>query len=304
MAKFRNSSAALVDVNVSAAPNTSLAVHDRAIGDIIRRVNNLSSEQIDSILTHQKEKGLRFGEAAIALGLATEKDVLFALSQQFHYHYSPNEQLHNVSDELVVAKTPFSRQAEAFRAIRSQLMMRLFNGNGPRCALAVVSPDSGDGKTFFSANLAVALSQLGGRTLLVDADLRGPRQHAVFGIENTSGLSGILSGRAEANVIQQVRDLPSLYVLPVGNVPPNPLELFERPAFSLLISELTSKFDYLLVDTPAAIYGADAGVVAAKCGAALVVARKGTSRFSALQDLVAYLSESPARLAGVIMNEY
>ncbi len=77
-------------------------------------------------------------------------------------------------------------------------------------------------------------------------------------------------------MIQQVPDLPSLFVLPVGNVPPNPLELFERPAFGLLISELMSKFDHVVVDTPAAVYGADAGVIAAKCGAALVVARKGT----------------------------
>ena len=168
----------------------------------------------------------------------------------------------------------------------------------------MVSPDSGDGKTFFTANLAVALSQIGGRTLLVDADLRGPRQHNLFGIENSSGLSGVLSGRAEANVIHQVRDLPSLYVMPVGNVPPNPLELFERPAFGLLINELVSKFDHVIVDSPAAVYGADASVIAAKCGAALVVARKNTSRVKALQDLVVTLSEGPARLAGVIMNEY
>ncbi len=304
MAKFRNSSTAPLDGNVNVAVGTSVALHDRSIGDIISQTKNLTAEQVETILLYQREKGVRFGEAAIALGLATDRDVLFALSQQFHYPYSPDENLRKFSDELVVANKPFSQQAEAFRAIRSQLMKRLYSGDSARCALAVVSPDSGDGKTFFSANLAVALSQLGGRTLLVDADLRGPRQHGLFGIENNSGLSGVLSGRAEANVIQQVRDLPSLYVLPVGNVPPNPLELFERPAFGLLISELMSKFDYVVVDTPAAVYGADAGVIAAKCGAALVVARRGTSRLSALQDLVSSISESPAKLAGVIMNEY
>jgi protein-tyrosine kinase len=74
-------------------------------------------------------------------------------------------------------------QAESFRAMRSQLMMRLFpEGHEPAPRLAVVSPDTGDGKTFFAANLAVTLAQLGGRTLLVDADMRGPRQHEVFGI--------------------------------------------------------------------------------------------------------------------------
>ena len=304
MAKFRDSSHAPLDASVNVDLGTALAVRDRSIGDIIRQTKNLTVEQVETVLLYQREKGVRFGEAAIALGLVSDRDVLFALSQQFHYPYSPEEQLRKFSDELVVANKPFSQQAEAFRAIRSQLMLRLFSGDSLRRALAVVSPDSGDGKTFFSANLAVALSQLGGRTLLVDADLRGPRQHGLFGIENNTGLSGVLSGRAEANVIQQVRDLPSLYVLPVGNIPPNPLELFERPAFGLLINELTSKFDYVVVDTPAAVYGADASVIAAKCGSALVVARQGTSRMSALQDLVSTLSESSAKLAGVIMNEY
>ena len=138
----------------------------------------------------------------------------------------------------------------------------------------------------------------------MDGDWRGPRQHKIFGLGNSSGLSGILAGRAERSVIQQVRDLPSLFVLPVGTVPPNPLELLERPAFGLLLRELSTKFDYLVVDTSAAAFGSDSSVIAAKCGAALAIARKGTSRLGALQDLVATLSETPAKLAGVIMNEF
>jgi protein-tyrosine kinase len=126
----------------------------------------------------------------------------------------------------------------------------------------------------------------------------------VFGIENTSGLSGILSGRSETKVIQQVVGVSNLFVLPVGVTPPNPLELVERPAFGLLMRELVSKFDHVVVDTPAAVYGSDAFVVAARCGAALVIARKNESRIGALQDMVSMLSESPAKMAGVIMNEY
>ena len=113
-------------------------------------------------------------------------------------------------------------QAESFRAIRSQIMMRLFNEGQERRAIAVVSPDSGDGKTFFAANLAVTLAQLGGRTLLVDADMRGPRQHAVFGVDNSAGLSGILSGRAEAKVIQQVSGRAQPVCAAGGHHPPEP----------------------------------------------------------------------------------
>jgi protein-tyrosine kinase len=300
MARFRDSQIVGDLGQVTEGPG---AVHDRSIGTILRDAKDLSAEQVDKILAYQRDHNLRFGEAAIALGLATEDDVLFALSQQFHYPYS-SEDTRELNPELVTATRPFSQQAEAFRAIRSQLMMRVFAPDGPRRALAVVSPESGDGKTFFSANTAVALSQLGGRTLLVDADMRGPRQHEVFGINASSGLSGLLSGRAESNVIVQVPDLPSLFVLPVGITPPNPLELVERPAFGLLIRELLQKFDHVVIDSPAAVFGTDAAVIAARAGAALVIARKGRSRMGALQDLVAMLSETPAKMAGVIMNEY
>lgn len=284
-------------------PATTDRATDRAIGALIAEQRELSPDQIERILAYQRERGLRFGEAAIALGFASTDDVLYALSQQFHYPYAAEEQ-RRASPELIALNQPFSAQAEAFRAVRSQLTMRLASEVGERRAIAVVSPEGQDGKTFFAANLAITLAQLGGRTLVVDADLRGPRQHEVFGIDNTVGLSGVLSGRTEAKVIQPVTGVSNLYVLPVGITPPNPLELVERPAFALLMRELLSKFEHVVVDTPAAIYGSDAAVIAARCGAALVIARQGRSRMSELQDLVATLSEGPARLAGVVMNEF
>ena len=306
MAQFRDSRVqSAQDIDNDSVYNTddTPAVADRSIGSIIGETRNLSVDQVEKILQYQRAKGIRFGEAAIALGYANADDVLFALSQQFHYPYAAESQ-RKANPELVALNQPFGVQAESFRAIRSQVMMRLFNESQQRVAIAVVSPEAGDGKSFFSANLAITLAQLGGRTLLVDADLRGPRQHAVFGIENRAGLSGILSGRAEAKVIQQVTGVPSLFVLPVGITPPNPLELVERPAFGLLMRELLSKFDHVVVDTPAAQYGSDAAVIAARCGAALVVARKNKARINTLQDLVSNIGESPARLAGVVFNEY
>ncbi|MBP6902241.1 MAG: polysaccharide biosynthesis tyrosine autokinase [Burkholderiaceae bacterium] len=283
--------------------NQDTNVADRSIGSILADLRHLSADQVEKIVRHQRDKGVRFGEAAVALGFASNDDVLFALSQQFHYPYAPEER-RKASPELAALNQPFGVQAESFRAIRSQIMMRLYNEGQERRAIAVVSPESGDGKTFFAANLAVVLAQLGGRTLLVDADLRHPRQHDVFGLDNKAGLSGILSGRAEAKVIQQVPGVPSLFVLPVGITPPNPLELVERPAFGLLMRELLSKFDHVVVDTPAACYGSDSAVIAARCGAALVVARKNQGRVAALQDLVANLAETPAAVAGVVFNEF
>ena len=278
-------------------------VTGRSIGSLIAETRHLTADQVEQILQHQRDRGIRFGEAAVALGFASNDDVMFALAQQFHYPYAAEERRAS-NPELVVLNKPFGVQAESFRAIRSQIMMRLYNEGQPRRALSVVSPQSGDGKTFFAANLAVVLAQLGGRTLLLDADMRGPRQHEVFGLDNKAGLSGILSGRTESRIIQQVSGVPSLFVLPVGITPPNPLELVERPAFGLLLRELMVKFDHVVVDTPAACYGTDSLVIAARCGAALVVARKNKGRVAQLQEVVSNLGQTPAALAGVVFNEF
>ncbi len=306
MAKFRDTLTDVSKVNAmlpSAGSKPQDPVLDRSIGEIIRETRDLTAEQVEEVLKYQKAHGVRFGEAAVALGYATADDVLYALAQQFHYPYAAKDK-RTANPELVALNQPFSHQAETFRAIRSQLTMRLGHDRTSRCAIAVVSPNSGDGKTFLCANLAVTLAQLGGRTLLVDADMRGPRQHEVFGIEVHSGLSGILSGRSEAQVVQQVPGVDNLFILPVGITPPNPLELVERPAFSLLMRELCLKFDHVIVDTPAAIYGADASVIASQCGNALVVARKDVSRVDALNGLASSVAASSAKLLGVIVNEF
>ena len=279
-------------------------VVDQSIGSLIRQVRKLNDAQLERILQYQREQHVRFGEAAIALKLATSDDVLWALSQQFHYPYLTQKLAQQLDAELVAAIDPFCAQSEALRDVRSQLLMGVLAPEEPHGALAVLSPNTGDGKTFFAANLAVVFSQLGGRTLLVDGDMRTPRLHRLFGVPNRTGLSNILVGRADTDAIHALPALPGLYVLPVGTLPPNPLELVQRPAFGLLMQELCSKFDHVLVDTPAASHGADARVLAARCGAALIMGRRHSSRLDALASLVDHLAKGPVRLAGVVLNEY
>lgn len=276
---------------------------EKSIGDIIRETNNLSAEQVETILAYQREHQVKFGEAAVALGLANNDEVLWALAQQFHYPYA-NQTSARLHEELVVANKPFSDQSEIFRGMRGYLTSTVFNQHDQRAALAVVSAEPGDGKTFFVANMAVALSQLGGRTLLIDADMRSPRMHEIFDVENKIGLSGVLSGRAGGKVLRKVAGLPSLYVLPVGTVPPNPLELLQRPAFGMLLKELSQKFDHVIVDTPSASSGVDARVIAASCGAMLVIARKNKTRTDALNLLLGPLNRGATKLVGVVMNEH
>jgi len=278
-------------------------VLDRSIGSFLRQLRQLTDQQIDQIIAHQRTHQMRFGEAAIALRMASRDDVLWALSQQFHYPYAPGEGA-GFNPELVAAIDPFNVQTEAMRGIRSQLMLGPLSPERPRRALAVLSPNVGDGKSFFAANLAIVFSQLGAKTLLVDADMRTPRQHELFRVSNEAGLSGILSGRAESNVIHMVRDLPSLFVLPVGTLPPNPLELLQRQAFSLLLKELLNKFDHVIVDTPSSTHGADSRVAAAQCGVAMVIGRRSKSRMRDVHSLIAELGRGPANCAGVVINDH
>lgn len=277
-------------------------VLDRSIGDFLRRARKLSDAQIEQIVEHQRKRRIRFGEAAVALKLATPDEVLWALSQQFHYPYALDHS-REFNDELVVAIEPFGPQAEVFREIRSQLMMGVLAPEQRRNALAIVSCDAGDGKSFFAANMAIAFSQLGGRTLVIDADMRTPRQHELFRVPNEVGLSNVLSNRGDSTLMHRVPELPSLHVLPVGTVPPNPLELLQRPAFGLLMQELMGKFDHIVIDTPAASSGADARVIAARCGAALLLGRRGRTRMRAIGPLLHSL-QSVTCVAGVTMNDY
>ena len=273
------------------------------IGELLSEACKLGEPQIQQILAYQRKTGMRFGEAAVALRLVERKDVLEALYQQFQY--TPGFARQHGRTELVTAADRFGEQAEAFRELRSRLLIEVMR-DGPRCALAILSPDAGDGKTYLAANLAVSFSQLGERTLLIDADVRTPRQHHVLGVKpNGVGLSSVLAGFSDAAaLVHEVPGLPHLYFVPAGPIPPNPVELMQRPRFGQLVRGLLEEFDHVIVDTPAAVRGPDARVIAARCGAALVVARKSRSRLAPLEGLLSALARGPAQIAGVVMNEH
>jgi protein-tyrosine kinase len=275
----------------------------RPLGRILAERAGLSVAQREQIALHAGQRRLRYGDAAVHLGLASADQVLAALAEQYGYPMAPRGES-GYGRELVMLAQPFSRQAEALRAIRNRLTRDAGRGDRTAQAIAVVSPGRRDGKTFLAANLAVALAQRGGRTVVVDADLRGPRLHELFELEAGSGLAGVLAGRADLQALRPVAGVPGLSVLPAGQVPPNPLELIERPAFAQLLGTLQARFDHVIVDTPAATWGADPFAVADRCQAALLVARRDRVTMAALQTLVATLGEGPARLAGMVVNEF
>lgn len=264
----------------------------------------LSAEDAERILLLQKEKNLRFGDAAVALGILTESDIQFALSRQFSYPYlRAADQKQPLSAELVAAYQPFSSCVDQMRAIRSQLMLRWFDKAEQRQALAVVGTGRSEGRSYMAANLAVVFSQLGERTLLIDADLRRPRQHELFKLDNAFGLSTVLSERSRDEAIVRITDLVGLFVLPSGPTPPNPLELLSRPIFDDFIQRARSTFDVVIIDTSSLSEGEDGAMVAIRAGAAIVLAQAAQTRVAEFNDLVQGLMNAGVTVVGSVLNE-
>lgn len=269
---------------------------DKASADarqLIRRQRELVKEESEKIVALRHDHNRRSGEAAVELR-----------SQQFHYPFNvQSAALQALGDELIAAKEPFSDRAEEFRSLRGGLLARVFSGGGKR-ALAVVSAEQGDGKTYLVANLAVSFSQFAGRTLLIDANLRHPGLERLLGTKNEMGLSNLLAGEVQSEAVVPVDGVDGLHFLGAGSAMADPVQLLQGARFSILLEQMADSFDYVLIDTPSNDIGPDARLIAARAGAALIVGRKGHSRVSPLQRLLSQLNLGPSLLAGVVLNEH
>lgn len=274
-----------------------------SIGAILVDTGRLTAEDAERILRLQIEQGKRFGDTAIELGLLTEDDVRFALSRQFNTLYLPAGD-NSLNQQLVAAYKPFSPVVEKLRALRSQLMLRWHDAEVQQNSLAIVSPGAGEGRSFIAANLAIVFSQLGKRTLLIDANLRAPRQHDLFKLGTNPGLSGMLAGRVGIEAIARMPSLPGLSVLPAGAVPPNPQELLGRAGFYELLQSLIREFDAVIIDTPAAREYAETQIIAARASAALIVVRKNLTSMPDTIELADSLKQTGTMPVGAVLNDF
>lgn len=282
-------------------PGTPAPRADSSIGGLLLELGKISPENAERVLRMQKELGIRFGEAAQRLGLITEADIQQVLARQFDYPYLQAGQ-GKYSDKLIAAYQPFSVQVETLRAVRSQIMLRWIARG--RKSLVIAGVNEGDGTSLFAANLAVVFSQLGEQTLLVDANLRSPKQHEIFGLSGRSGLSDMLAGRAQADAIAKIDSFVDLSVLGAGTLPPNPQELLSRPAFSSLGADLASRYDVVLYDASAYVVGSDALAVAARVGGVLVVARKNKTPLAEVNQMVEKMQHSGAEVIGSVLVDF
>ncbi len=270
-----------------------------SIGAILLDSGKINAGDAERILDLQKRNGLKFGEAAKKLGLIEEQDIQKALSNQFDFPFLSADE-NNFSRELTAAYQPFSDQVESLRAVRSQLMLRWLNDHK---TLAICSSSRAEGRSYISANLAVVFSQLGERVLLIDADLRHPRQHSLFNLSGQFGLADILAGRADLSTISKIPAFRDLSILPAGTIAPNPVELLSRNLKALL-EALKNQFEIILIDTPSADQGIDYQIISASCGGSLIIARQHVSKLNELKRLTHSLQETSNHVLGVVVNSF
>jgi len=291
----------MTHTELSIAASEKLPRADSSIGALLLASGKLTPDTAERVVRLHKELGIRFGEAAQRMGLIDDDDIAQVLARQFDYPYLlPGEA--KCSPHLVAAFDPFSPQAEALRAVRSQLMLRWF-GRGHK-SLTVAGVDQGDGASLFAANLAVVFSQLGEHTLLVDANLRCPALHTIFATRARQGLSDILAGRAELDMIEPIDSFVSLSLLNAGTLPPNPQELLSRASFASLNARLESRYDVTLYDVAASSRGLDALVLAARTGGVLIVARKNKTHLGDITTLAGQVAQAGAKVIGSVLVEF
>ena len=207
------------------------------------------------------------------------------------------------ASQLITLWDPKSHGAEAYRSMRSALMLSSID-NPPR-VIVITSAFPAEGKTTTALNFAIVLAQRGERVLLVDADLRRGSLHRVFGLPDESfGLSTMLSQpEVHREMPAPFPDLPTLHVLATGPRPPNPAEMLSSNRMEEQMREWTQQFDRIVIDTAPLLAVSDTQALAVRADAVVLVARAGVTRKRALIRARDLLWRINAPVAGVVIND-
>jgi len=204
------------------------------------------------------------------------------------------------SVELITHERPKSMLSEAYRNIRTSILLS-FSGRPPR-RIAITSPNPSEGKTTTVINTAIALSQTGASVIIVDADLRKPRIHKIFSEENGVGLSNFLSGNVDLEAIVKKAEIPNLFYIPSGPIPPNPSELINSNLFKSLLESLEGRFDHIVCDSPPVLGFADSIILSTIVDGMIFVTVGGKTPRETLQRAKGLLLQANAKILGVIIN--
>jgi polysaccharide biosynthesis transport protein len=205
------------------------------------------------------------------------------------------------SPTLITYARPKSEAAEAFRSLRTSILLSSFGA--PPKVILVTSALPQEGKTTISANSALVLAQRGGRVLLIDADLRRPGIDKLFGFRSRGGLSTLISGGDKVeDVIIPFTDVPNLWILPAGPIPPQPAELLGSTVMKDHIARWRTEFDHVIIDTPPCLSVTDAVILSPEADRVILVARAGKTTKLALRRACELLLQVNARVMGIVLN--
>ena len=210
---------------------------------------------------------------------------------------------HNTRIELVAQHLPKSQMSEAFRALRTALL--LSQADHPPQVILVTSALPREGKTTAAANLAVTLAQLGDRTLLIDADLRKPGVGRLLnlGSGKYAGLSSYLAGVSSLDLVTiQHPAIPNLSAIPTGPLPPNPADLLSSHKLADAIAELRTRFKFIVIDSPPILAATDAVILSVRADGVLLVVRSGETPKEAFMRTRDLLLSVKCHLLGVVLN--
>jgi capsular exopolysaccharide synthesis family protein len=194
---------------------------------------------------------------------------------------------------------PGSPEAEAYRSVRTAFFVCV---NDQQKIIQVTSPEPGDGKSTLLANLAVAVAQSGKHVLLIDADLRRPALHNLFGLQQDRGVTDVMSGDMDLLTAAQETVVGGLSVLTSGPLPPNPAELLASPSFERLLQDAQQEFDIVLVDTPPLLAVSDPCIVAQRTHALILVLRMSRNRRTAVKRAAELLQTNNVPVIGIVCN--
>jgi receptor protein-tyrosine kinase len=202
--------------------------------------------------------------------------------------------------ELVTSFGFYSVLGEALRNLRTALM--LSRAGGPPQVTLITSATSAEGKTVTAVNVAVMLGQMGGRTLLVDADLRRARCHRVLGMDNHLGLTEVLTGSCEPHEMIRPAGCENLFFLGTGSVPPNPTELLGSAKLAETIERLRNHYEYIIIDSSPVLPVSDALLMAKLADGVVIVANAQATPRKLVRAACARLEYARGKILGVILN--
>jgi capsular exopolysaccharide synthesis family protein len=208
----------------------------------------------------------------------------------------------DLNQGLLLTDTDNFAIEEAYKNLRTNLIFALSTTNNRAMVISSAEPDAG--KSYTVANLAITMAQTDSRVLIIDADMRKPRQHRVFDVDNLSGLSRLLSGQTkDIHQAMSYGVAPNVDLISSGAIPPNPSELIGHTRMKELLEVLSGKYDYILIDSPPVNVVSDSMLLASHASGVLLVSRQRQTSYDELREAIHKYRGVGASILGIVVTD-